>query len=156
MSQTGKDFTNRCRCLGCSTTAVIYTLGTCLCWVYAKALFPESGAAAAAAIIVTLPVFTVIGSIICAFFVEPEQVARCGYYLLVLTLFVSIFFDVIGVILLIASLVHASRDLESPAGPIVCGSFATFFVLVSAISHFSTWCNMAKGKINEESNESLL
>lgn len=140
-----------CCCLGCGiTTAITYILGTCLCWVYARALFPESGVAAAAAVIVTLPVFTVIGSIICANYFKCEEVARCGYCLSMSAIFVSAFFDVIGVILLIVSLVQAARDLESPAGPIVGGTFATLFVLVSAISNVSTMYSMEK--MNKENN----
>ena len=130
-------------CVGCGITTVItYIIGTCLSWVYAKAIFPESEVAAAAAIIITLSAFTIIGSLIFASIFRFKEAAKCGEYLSITTVSLSTLFDVIGVILLIVSMVQAARDLESPAGTIVGGALATFFVFLSAISNCCTIAGM--------------
>ena len=91
-----------------------------------------------AAIIITLPVFTIFGSMICANYFKCEE---AGIAISIFVISLSALFDMGGLTLLIFSMVQAAGDLESPAGPIVCGTFATFFVLVSAISNVSTICS---------------
>lgn len=144
-----RDFAAGC-CVGCGiATAITYIIGMCLCWVYARAIFPESGLALAAASIVTLPVFTIIGSLICgSVFKSCKEVEKCGDGLSMAAVSLSAIFDLIGVALLIVSMVQAANDLESPAGTIVGGSFAAFFVLLSAICNCSTICSM-KGMTKE-------
>lgn len=129
-----------CCFVGCTvTTFVTYVIGMSLSWVYTKALFPENEVGRAAAIIITIPVFTVFLSIFVAILCQMDKkVQACGCLCSVTSIILSALFDVIGVILLIVSMVQASKDLASPAGPIVCGTFAAFFVTASAISNCLT------------------
>lgn len=139
-----------CCCIGCGiTTTITYIIGMILSWVYTRELFPGNGAGVAAAIIITLPVFTYIGSMICGSIIRCDEVGKCLIGLTQFTICISALLDVIGVILLIVSMVQASKELESPAGPIVGGAFAAFFVAVSAISNCSTICSTFMGSSKE-------
>ena len=53
-------------------------------------------------------------------------------------------------ILLIVSMVQASKDLEQPAGVIACGTFATLFVLISGIFNCITCVTMNTDNKNSQ------
>lgn len=133
-----------CIFCGCCSaiTFITYLIGMSISWIYTKTQFPENGLGLAASVVITIPVFTVIASIIIAGYLQFQEVKSCGYYISSVSIGLYGIFSTIGVGLLIASMVQASKHLESPAGPIVFGTFAAFFVAVSAISNFSTCCSI--------------
>lgn len=128
-------------CFGCGTcTLVCYVIGMILGWVFSNVTLPDSKVAFAGAVVITIPVFLVLiatflecclgdagGCICCA--------ALTGGCL-------SGFLDLIGVGLFVDAMVKAASELDSPAGAITCGVFASIFILLAAISNFATLCSL--------------
>lgn len=125
-----------------------YFIGMPISWVYSRALYPENTVGLAAAIIITIPVFTIFGSFIIAFYFKMQIVTGGAACCSICVIMISSVFDFLGVILLVVSMVQASQ-LKNPAGPIVCGSFAAFFILLSAISNCATCISGVESEGNE-------
>ena len=117
-------------------TIFTYVIGVSITWGFSKGLY-ETPVSITAAVVITLPVFAVIGAFIagkCCCNKVFEAAWGCSMLLIA----ISAILDIVGVILLIVSMVKASKDLDDPAGPIVCGTFAALFVFASALCNCIT------------------
>ena len=126
-------------------TIITYVIGVAITWGFSKGLY-ETPVSIAAAVVITLPVFAALVAIFARIYGCKEvSAAACGCSLILIG--ISAVLDFVGGILLIVSMVQASKDLDNPAGTIVCGAFAALFIFVSALCNCITACTW----INSES-----
>lgn len=132
---------------------VCYAIGVSLTWIFSKVLYLQSGLALGAAIVISLPLIaTGIGFVLASYCHDKAVEVGCGCGIAFGS--ISALLDLIGVILLILAMVQAPSDLESPAGPIVCGAFATFFVIAAGITNCITFTSCAVDAFGETSQQS--
>ena len=79
------------------------------------------------------------GLLLCSW---DKDVKMCGLLCSFIAVCLSALFDIIGVILRIVPLVQASKESDSPAGPLACGSLAIIFATISAINNIAI-CGVA-------------
>ena len=122
-----------------ATSCIAYCIGVALSWAFSRGLFPESKEALAAAVIITLPFFVTVTLCFIGAYVggDNQAIGCCGVSAMFFAVVTGIL-SLIGCALLIAAMVKAHANLDNPGGAITCGTFAAFFVLVTAITNFCT------------------
>ena len=121
--------------------------GTTLTWVFAKAVFPESREGFAAAVVITIPLFVVVGTYAILLFCSQIATQECAGGILTGLIFlvaaISGILDLVGAGLLITAITKAPSQLDSPGGAIACGVFATISVVVAAFTNFGAGVGLA-------------
>ena len=124
-------------CCGCCTIFA-YIVGFILCWVFSRALYPESNVALAGAIIVSIPVIAILGTgYVCCKVLGHEWAVGGMVIVGVCSAAVYSLFGFIGTMVLIVASAEAHTKLGDD-GAAACGGIAAALVAVSAVTNLSS------------------
>lgn len=143
-------------CIGCGIcTFICYAIGVSIGWVFSKVTVPDNGLALAGAIVITLPVFMVLAATLIEGYCGKKGCeGNCIGCAALTGGCLSGIFDLVGVGLFIGAMVKAASELDSPAGAITCGVFASIFVLAAAITNFATLVSLTCAERLEKKKKS--
>ena len=142
------------KCIGCCSCCTIFTyiVGFILCWVFSRALYPESNVALAGAIIVSIPVIAILGTGFICYKVLGHEGA-VGGMVIAGGCFAAVYsvFGFIGTLVLIVASAEAHSKLGDD-GAAACGGIAAALVAVSAVTNLSS-CIGVCGSVDEQQSK---